>query len=75
MLTEKGCPKNAADAVKLCVAVVRANGPWAQGFGAFYNPAPGAVENDAAYAYQQSTLFDFDKCMAQVGFALRPLKP
>ncbi len=44
--------------------------PFFKHFDAYYNPATGMVENNAASNGDQQALYNFRKCMAQEGFAL-----
>src|SRR6266852_3993586 len=60
-----------AKAVKHCSDVVRAKpDAWSQKFDAFYNPASRKVENNATMVGDQQPLFEFNKCMTEMGFPL-----
>jgi hypothetical protein len=71
-------PAAISKAVSHCVIAVHNTHPtesWMQqyytNFDAFYNPASGAVQNNAQTVGDMKALFVFNKCMAEQGYPLR----
>jgi hypothetical protein len=60
-------------AISKCLNFVRtkADPVFSKGFDAYYNPATGRVENNAALIGDKESLSRFNKCMAQQGIPLR----
>ena len=67
--TQQTPAETATKAISKCLDFVRtkADPVFSKGFDAYYNPATGRVENNAALIGDKESLSRFNKCMAEQG--------